>query len=89
VASWLSQNVNNPTNHAYSATGNLYITDPAGAKVHVIDSTGQLVYSFGKTGSTLNAGEFTQPYGIAIISNDLYITDRTNNYIVRFRTANW
>ncbi|GAB4270821.1 MAG: hypothetical protein Kow0029_07930 [Candidatus Rifleibacteriota bacterium] len=92
VATWQSQAANNCTNFVYSSTtGNLYITDPTigNPKVHVIDASGNLIYSFGKNGNTPNQGEFQEPLGITIIQNDLYISDKTSNFIVRFRTGTW
>jgi hypothetical protein len=90
VATWNSQTANNATMLAYSPTsGNLYVTDPSSARVNVVASSGLLLYSFGKTGTTPDRGEFTAPYGIVIVDNDLYVTDNVGDTIVRFRTGSW
>ncbi|NLF98168.1 MAG: hypothetical protein GX569_15655, partial [Candidatus Riflebacteria bacterium] len=86
VADWNSANtVNNATHFAFGPTSqNIYATDPLGAKINVIASSGALLYSFGESGDGL--GKFQYPYGVAIISApgayDMYVTDRTTGKIV-------
>ncbi len=90
VATWNSQTVNGPAHFAYSGgTGNLYVTDPSLKKVHVVASSGALLYSFGVNGSMHHQGQFLSPYGIVIVGNDIYVTDQSANSIVRFRTNSW
>jgi hypothetical protein len=66
------------------------VTDPAGCKVHVISSTGAYLYGFGVDGTGL--GEFKEPYGITLSNAapyDMYITDRSGDKIIRFRSNAW
>jgi hypothetical protein len=91
-ADWTANSINNATHFAFGPTSeNIYVTDPIGAKINVIASSGALLYSFGAFGAGL--GQFQQPYGLAIISApgayDMYVTDRTTGKIVRFRSNTW
>jgi 6-bladed beta-propeller len=69
---------NFPTGAAMSRQGNLFVSDGYGnARVHVFDSGGKLIYSWGEPGG--GPGQFNLPHGIAIDQHDrVYVSDRMN-----------
>ncbi|HEY9068628.1 MAG TPA: hypothetical protein VIV61_00100 [Candidatus Ozemobacteraceae bacterium] len=82
----------NATNAADIAFGagaspNIYISDRVNNKIIVLDASGNLLYTFGLPGASL--GRFAGPWGLAIISNDLYVVENGNDVIHRFRGAGW
>jgi len=90
TADWNSATTSGATQFVTGASGNIYVTDPAGCKVHVISSTGAYLYWFGVSGTGI--GEFQEPYGITLpiaAPFDMYITDRSGNKIIRFRSNAW
>jgi sugar lactone lactonase YvrE len=76
---------NYPTNLAIGSGGDLYVTDGYGnARVHRFSAQGGLLHSWGEPGS--GPGQFHVPHGIAIDADGvLYIADRENSRIQRFR----
>ncbi|MGM0599011.1 MAG: Ig-like domain-containing protein [Candidatus Rifleibacteriota bacterium] len=88
---WNSGTVNNAHYIVQGPSGNLYITDPTAGdpKVHVVAPDGTLLYSFGNVGTTPHMGEFTEPWGITIMEDDLYIVDKSGNCIHRLRFTDW
>ncbi len=63
----------------------IYASNRSGNQIHVFQGTGGRLFSFGSGGTGL--GQFQEPWGIAIIQNDLYIVERTGNRIHRIRTG--
>ncbi|PKL44795.1 MAG: hypothetical protein CVV41_05355 [Candidatus Riflebacteria bacterium HGW-Riflebacteria-1] len=88
AANWNSStNATNATQFVVGQSNNHYVTDPDNARINVINTSGDLLYSFG------SSADFTEPYGITITgapeAYDMYITDKSGNKIVRFRSNNW
>ncbi|MFQ5732500.1 MAG: peptidyl-alpha-hydroxyglycine alpha-amidating lyase family protein [Planctomycetaceae bacterium] len=75
---------NLPTNLVVASTGELYVTDGYGnARVHRFSPDGELIASWGKSGS--GAAEFFLPHGIGIDRDDrLYVADRENSRVQVF-----
>ncbi len=75
---------NLPTNLAIAPDGSLYIADGYGnCRVHKFDPSGQLLFSWGESGS--GPGEFNLPHGIAIDAAGLvYVADRENSRVQIF-----
>ena len=55
--------------------GHWFVTDPKAVRVHVLDSTGTLLRSFGRRG--LGPGEFLSPFAIAASPNRVYVAQVT------------
>jgi DNA-binding beta-propeller fold protein YncE len=75
---------NIPTNVAFGANGELFITDGYGnARVHVFSSEGELLRSWGEPGS--GPGQFHLPHGIAITADGtVVVADRENSRLQFF-----
>lgn len=74
---------NRPTDIAISKTKDLYITDGYGnACVHMFNSDGTLVFSWGDPGN--KPGQFYLPHSVAINEKTVYIADRENGRIQLF-----
>jgi DNA-binding beta-propeller fold protein YncE len=76
---------NRPTDVAWDAAGNIFITDGFGTNSRVLkmDKNGKFVKTFGGTGS--DNGQFNKPASIAIdAKGDVYVADKANNRIQVF-----
>ena len=83
-----------PTNIAVDDAGFVYVTDPYNDRVEVFTSQGLFVSEWG--GSGRGPGQFSEPYGIAIHRNYLYVGDAGNSRVQQFgslpttvRRATW
>ena len=60
--------------------GQIIVSDSDNSKIHLYNSVGTYISSFGSFGS--GDGEFNQPNGVAIDENgNIYVCDRMNNRI--------
>ncbi|MFT7231253.1 MAG: hypothetical protein ACI8TA_000459, partial [Cyclobacteriaceae bacterium] len=59
------------------ATGDIYVADYSSDKVLKYNSAGTFQFEFGTSGS--GDGQFTAPYGMAIIGNSIYVGDEFPN----------
>lgn len=80
---------NKPFGIAFDSTGILYVADSGNHRIQKFDPTGNFIGKWGKNGgdgtSGLGDGEFKNPYGIAIDSNDhIYVVDGANHRIQKF-----
>ena len=66
-------------------SGNLYVVDAAKDSLFRFSTRGIERYSFGGHGS--GPKQFDQPYGVAYNDKTLYIADRGNNRITRFKLS--
>lgn len=75
---------NLPTNVAVTKDNHLFITDGYGnARVHHFDAAGNLLQSWGESGSGI--GQFNVPHGICVDQHDrVLVTDRENSRIQIF-----
>ncbi len=69
------------------ATPKVYATDRQNDQIVMFDLGGTAIHKFGKSGTGL--GEFSDPWGIIVIQNDLYVVERGNNRIQRIRGGTW
>jgi hypothetical protein len=74
-----------PAGVTFDPTGNLYVVDAAKDSLYRFSSRGIERYSFGGTGS--GDMQFREPSGIAYSDKTLYVADRGNNRIVRFKLS--
>jgi hypothetical protein len=65
-----------PSSIAFDSDNNEYITDSGNSKVKKFDSSGNLLLSWGNTGSSL--GQFKNPSGIFVNEKYVYVADTTN-----------
>lgn len=75
---------NEPTDVAFSATGDIYITDGYGnSRILKFDSKGKLLRTWGHPGR--DPGEFRTPHAICVDPRErIYVSDRTNDRIQVF-----
>jgi hypothetical protein len=66
-------------------SGNLYVVDAVKDSLFRFSTRGIERYSFGGYGS--GAKQFDQPYGVAYFDKTVYVADRGNNRIVRFKLS--
>ena len=87
----LTGTVNNATRFVDGTSGNIYVTDPTAGtpKVHVVASSGAVIYSFGVNGTVPNSGQFQTPLGVTIVDKDIYVVDNAADSVVRFRSGGW
>jgi DNA-binding beta-propeller fold protein YncE len=72
-----------PSDMAVDATGNLYVTDSGNHRVVKYSSSGDFLMQFGTFG--VGPGQFDRPWGIAIDkSGDIYVTDPFMNRVEKF-----
>jgi DNA-binding beta-propeller fold protein YncE len=74
-----------PVGATLDPSGNLYVVDAAKDSLFRFSSRGIERYSFGGTGS--GSKQFRQPYGVAFFDKTIYIADRGNNRIVRYKLS--
>lgn len=74
-----------PTGVTFDPSGNLYVVDAAKDSLFRFSTRGIERYSFGGAGS--GSTQFNQPFGIAYFDKTLYVADRGNNRIVRFKLS--
>ncbi len=65
----------------------IYATDPVNDQIVMFDMNGNTLHRFGRPGTQL--GEFSEPWGVVVIENDLYVVERGNNRIQRIRGGAW
>jgi len=83
VQSIMPQGVDQPSDLAISAEGNIYLVDGVNNRVVVTNGDGALQFTFGKTGT--GPGEFQYPLGIDIAKNGrVFIADTGNHRIQVF-----
>ena len=74
---------NRPWGVAVSDTDEIAVTDLRNHRVHIFDSGGNYLRSFGRNGS--NQGEFKYPFGICFDNNrNIFVADRDNHRIQIF-----
>jgi DNA-binding beta-propeller fold protein YncE len=74
-----------PAGVTFDPSGNLYVVDAAKDSVYRFSTRGIERYSFGGTGS--GDMQFHQPSAIAYFDKTLFVADRGNNRIVRFKLS--
>ncbi len=68
---------------AADSEGNIYMTDPLNNLVHKLDNVGNVLTSWGVAGS--DAGQFDEPFGIAVDQDDyVYVSDLGNDRVYKF-----
>lgn len=75
----------NPEGLTLDPSGNLYVVDAATDSLYRFSSRGIERYSFGGTGS--GEKQFRQPSGVAVFDRTVYVADRGNNRVVRFKLS--
>jgi sugar lactone lactonase YvrE len=74
--------LNQPRNMAVGPDGNLYIADSGNHRVVVLDSEGNYLRTWGEQGS--NAGQFNEPWAIAVDEEAVYVADTWNHRLQKF-----
>ena len=74
-----------PVGATLDPSGNLYVVDAVKDSLFRFSIRGVERYSFGGTGS--GSRQFRQPYGVAYFDKTIYVADRGNNRIVRFKLS--
>lgn len=74
-----------PAGVTLDPAGNLYVVDAAKDSLFRFSSRGIERYSFGGSGS--GEMQFNEPSGVAFFDKTLYVADRGNNRIVRFKLS--
>jgi DNA-binding beta-propeller fold protein YncE len=74
-----------PAGVTIDPSGNLYVVDAAKDSLYRFSTRGAERYSFGGKGS--GDRQFDQPYGVAFYNKTVYVADRGNNRIVRFKLS--
>lgn len=74
-----------PRNLAVGPDGNLYVLDSGNHRVVVFDQDGAQLHSWGASGT--GAGQFNEPWGIAIDDEFVYVADTWNHRVQKFTLA--
>ncbi len=87
---------NSPVSAAFDSSSNVYVVDSENHRVQKFDASGNFlnrwqsasVGSYGKPANGTAPGEFDNPFGISVDSNDnLYVADTGNNRIQKFNAS--
>ncbi|KPA16221.1 hypothetical protein MHK_003572, partial [Candidatus Magnetomorum sp. HK-1] len=62
-----------------NSSGTLYVADTYNHRIQVFTADGQYIKSIGSSGT--NAGEFDEPYGIAVDDSKIYVADCGNHRV--------
>ncbi|MEW5989198.1 MAG: NHL repeat-containing protein, partial [Chloroflexota bacterium] len=71
-----------PRNLAIGPDGNLYVADSGNHRIQVFDPSGGFVRAWGSQGDA--AGQFNEPWGIAVDENYVYVADTWNHRLQKF-----
>ncbi|MCU0452028.1 MAG: hypothetical protein MUE68_00030 [Bacteroidetes bacterium] len=74
-----------PVGLTLDPSGNLFVADAARDSIYRFNTRGVERYSFGGSGS--GTKQFNAPAGLAFFDRTLYVADKGNNRIVRFRLS--
>jgi DNA-binding beta-propeller fold protein YncE len=75
-----------PRGVAFDPSGNLFVVDAGTDSLYRFSSRGIEHYSFGGHNDPYGRN-FNQPYGIAYYDKTLFVADKGNNYIYRFKLS--
>ena len=79
-------NVTGPFGLAIDAQGTIYVADAGDNTIKKLSPTGQLLATWGKTGSA--PGELSWPEGVAVdVERNVYVADLNNNRIEKFSST--
>jgi DNA-binding beta-propeller fold protein YncE len=80
------QGTTKPTRLAVAASGNVYVSDGYNNRILVFDSSGNLVTTWGRFGTS--DGLFSTPIGVAVDASDnVYVVDQGNSRIQVFSSS--
>ena len=71
-----------PRNIAVGPDGRLYVADTGNHRIQIFSADGQALTTFGEFGT--GAGQFNEPWGIAVDETFIYVTDTWNHRIQKF-----
>ncbi len=71
-----------PRNIAIGPDGNLYVADSGNHRIQVFGPDGQFLHAFGEAGT--GAGQFNEPWGLAVDDQYIYVADTWNYRIQKF-----
>ncbi len=71
-----------PRGIAVDSQGNVYLADTGNKRIVVTDSEGNYRYQWGAFGSA--AGQFSEPIGVAVDDNNVYVADTWNGRVQAF-----
>ncbi len=71
-----------PRNVAVGMDGRLYVADSGNHRIQIFDENGQYLTGWGSFGSV--AGQFNEPWGIAVDEEFVYVADTWNHRIQKF-----
>jgi sugar lactone lactonase YvrE len=71
-----------PRGIAVDTQGNVYLADTGNKRIVVTDSEGNYRYQWGTFGSA--AGQFSEPIGVAVDNNNVYVADTWNGRVQVF-----
>lgn len=74
-----------PEGLTLDASGNLFVADAGTDSLYRFSSRGVERFSFGGTGS--GERQFREPSGVAVFDRTVYVADKGNNRIVRFKLS--
>jgi DNA-binding beta-propeller fold protein YncE len=85
IEGWFSQSLDNKPYLAIDSHNHVYVSDPEGYRVIVFSDGGLFQYTFGDYGA--DNSTFGLPVGLAVLGDELYVTDANNNRVMRFNVA--
>ena len=74
--------LSSPRNVAVAADGRVYVADSGNHRIQVFDTDGAPIFTFGENG--LEAGQFNEPWSVAVDDEFVYVSDTWNNRIQKF-----